>query len=261
MAGGSVKSWDGTRVTFDVRGDGSPIVIVPGTMAPPELYVPLADRLAERHRVAVVERRGYGESEPGPRPHRISRHVEDLFAVIAALGEPAAVFGHSFGGLNVLEAADSDMVRSVTVYEPPYALLGGPLKPVAEQGRRLLAEGKPGEVIRSMLTATQTFPPGREDALDLMADLFSSRAEGVLADLDCVNALPPDLGKWARISIPTLLLCGAESTNLDKGGVRALRDVLPHARYAELPGEVHFPEDWGPVAELILETTFSQERS
>jgi pimeloyl-ACP methyl ester carboxylesterase len=261
MARDSVKSWDGTRVTFDVRGEGSPVVIVPGAMAPPELYFPLADLLADRHRVVVIERRGYGESEPGPRPHRISRHVEDLFAVIVAQGEPAAVFGHSFGGLTALEAADSDLVRSLTVYEPPYSLLGGPLKPVAERGRQSLAKGRPGEVIRSMLTATQTFPADHEDALEKMAEMFACRAEGVLADLDCVNAVSPDLAKWAKITIPTLLLCGSESTNLDKGGVRALRDVLPHARYEELLGETHFPENWGLVAELILKTTFAQERS
>jgi pimeloyl-ACP methyl ester carboxylesterase len=61
-----------------------------------------------------------------------------------------------------------------------------------------------------------------------------------------------DPQQWAKIKKPVLLMCGGNSTT-DKSGVFALRDLLPHAKLAEIPGQTHFPEDMAPVAELLTQ--------
>jgi pimeloyl-ACP methyl ester carboxylesterase len=226
----TVTSADGTRVVIEISGAGSPVVIVPGTIAPPVLYHLLAELLATKHQVVIVERRGYGDSDPGPRPCRIEYHAQDLAAVLSSLDEPATVFGHSFGGLVALEAMEL----------------------VADRVRELVAAGRPGDAVAATLIATGSVPPDAQEAIAQMATAFAPRAEGVLSDLECIAGDWQHWGNWGRITVPTLLLDGSESDPAEKEGMQKLLKALPsHARYAELPGQAHFPHDMTLLAPLL----------
>jgi pimeloyl-ACP methyl ester carboxylesterase len=249
----TVTSADGTRVVIEISGTGSPVVIVPGTIAPPVLYHPLAELLATKHQVVVVERRGYGDSDPGPRPCRIEYHAQDLAAVLSSLDEPATVFGHSFGALVALEAMElvADRVRELVLYEPPVGA-SDELMVALEKGRELVAAGRPGDAVAATLIATGSVPPDAQEAIAQMATAFAPRAEGVLSDLECIAADWQHWGKWGRITVPTLLLDGSESDPAEKEGMQTLLKALPsHARYAELPGQAHFPHDMTLLAPLL----------
>lgn len=121
-----VVSADGTRIVFHAQGAGPAVVIVPGALVTVDTYLELAELLAPDYRVIVVERRGYSPSGNGPRPAEFAAQAADLAAVLAAVGEPAFVFGHSAGGLVTLDAThrDPSMVRRLALYEPPAALAG-----------------------------------------------------------------------------------------------------------------------------------------
>lgn len=120
----SVRSADGTTIGFYSLGDGPAVIVVGGAMRTAVDYLPLAEIMAHRSRVHVLDRRGRGLSGPlGPR-YSIEREREDLLAVQAVTGA-RSVFGHSYGGLAVLHAATHAAIfERIAVYEPGVSIGG-----------------------------------------------------------------------------------------------------------------------------------------
>jgi pimeloyl-ACP methyl ester carboxylesterase len=84
----------------------------------------LAGALAGQFVVNVMERRGRPGSGPQRNDHSLDDECSDLAAVSAATGSEA-VFGHSFGGLIVLETARRRPIfDEVFVYEPGVPIRG-----------------------------------------------------------------------------------------------------------------------------------------
>jgi hypothetical protein len=65
------------------------------------------------------------------------------------------------------------------------------------------------------------------------------RAEGMLADLECVTGLDPDPTRWSTVMTPTLLLTGSLS---DPTSARLLEKVLPDTRTTVLPAWATTPK-------------------
>jgi pimeloyl-ACP methyl ester carboxylesterase len=106
-------------------GDGPRALVVHGSMSFGELAFSEQRPLAERWRLDVLDRRGYGHSPERTRRVDFDEDARDLAAL---LDEPAHLLGHSYGGVICLLAAAlrPDGVRSIAVIEPPaFALARG----------------------------------------------------------------------------------------------------------------------------------------
>ncbi|MGH2577519.1 MAG: alpha/beta fold hydrolase [Actinomycetota bacterium] len=74
--------------------------------------------LASRFTVYAMDRRGRGASEDSSE-YAMEREVEDVVAVVAALGQDVALFGHSFGADLALQAsARTSNLSPLVLYEP-----------------------------------------------------------------------------------------------------------------------------------------------
>ena len=104
-----------TDLAVDVVGDGDTVVLVHGSGYRDWTW---SDQLplAERYRLVLPFRRGYGDS-PAADPD-FERDGED---VAGLLGGPAHLLGFSYGGIGALLAAARrpELVRTVTAIEPP----------------------------------------------------------------------------------------------------------------------------------------------
>jgi pimeloyl-ACP methyl ester carboxylesterase len=81
-----------------VGGAGPPLVCVHGLAVSSRYFVPLARRLAARHRVVVPDLPGYGKSPTPPEPLGIEDHADALTAWLDLLEvERAPLVGNSFG--------------------------------------------------------------------------------------------------------------------------------------------------------------------
>jgi pimeloyl-ACP methyl ester carboxylesterase len=81
-----------------VGGAGPPIVCVHGLAVSSRYFVPLAERLAPRHRVAVPDLPGYGKSPTPPQPLDIPELADALTAWLDLLEiERAPLVGNSLG--------------------------------------------------------------------------------------------------------------------------------------------------------------------
>src|SRR5918998_1235989 len=108
----------------DVRGTGTPVLLVPGLPGDGGQFDVVADRLADRHTVITYDRRGYSRS---PRPvgwdaTTVSEQAADAAQLLEAVANvPAVVYGTSNGALFAIELALTrpELVAGVMLHEPP----------------------------------------------------------------------------------------------------------------------------------------------
>ena len=117
-----VQSPDGTRLGVERVGSGPPLVAVHGGIGDRSRWTHLADRLADRFTLHLLDRRGRGAStRESTEPYALEREVEDVLAVIDAAGEPVRYLGHSYGALIGMEALTrTDRIERALLYEPPF---------------------------------------------------------------------------------------------------------------------------------------------
>lgn len=99
---------DGVRLHYVERGQGEPLVLIHGngTMIQDFTVSGLVDRLANRYRVIVIDRPGFGYST---RPRRLwtpRAHARLFREALTQLGiEQAMIYGHSWGTLVAVSLA------------------------------------------------------------------------------------------------------------------------------------------------------------
>ncbi|MER5431866.1 alpha/beta fold hydrolase [Streptomyces sp. NPDC002588] len=255
-----MKSFDGTRINLRRIGSGPPLVVVPGTLAPSVRYEALARILSADHQVVLVERRGYGKSCVGVGPCRTDFQVQDLVAVLALLDETAIVFGHSFGGVVALAARPSagHAMKSLVLYEPPVAMLGGELVDLLERCRSMVEAGRPEEAVRLSLALGGASPAQCEAATRQLAWKMRALAPGLISDLECVTSmtigdLKVDTWLDSAPDPPVALIESGLSDRRYTESVHLLKALIPAARHRFLPHEDHFFRDVESLAALIRE--------
>jgi pimeloyl-ACP methyl ester carboxylesterase len=91
---------------FTERGSGPPLLLVHGLMVTGEMFEPLIEHLAARHRVIVPDLRGHGRSRGLPPPYTVAQLASDLARLLDHLGiDSTAVLGYSQGGAIVQQLA------------------------------------------------------------------------------------------------------------------------------------------------------------
>ena len=252
----TVKSADGTVIAFDRVGFGPPLVVTLGAFCDRMTFVPPSD-LAARFTVVTWDRRGRGGSGDTA-PYSPDLEVADLLAVVEAssdgTGAGAFVYGHSSGAALALRAAWSGVpMARLVAYEAPFIIPGTREVPTDPSGTitRLVEAGRRGEAVRYWMADVVGLPAqmveGMEGApfwtgLEAMThtlpyDLALTAYQGVPADL------------LARLSLPVLVLGGANSPNWFRQSVEATSAAIPGARLVWLEGQDHGapPEVLTPV--------------
>jgi 3-oxoadipate enol-lactonase len=85
---------------FIDRGWGPPLLLVHGLMVTGEMFEPVIEHFAIRHRVIVPDLRGHGRSRGLPPPFTTAQLASDLSRVLDHLGIASAVLiGYSQGGV------------------------------------------------------------------------------------------------------------------------------------------------------------------
>lgn len=89
---------DGVELFYVDKGQGKPIIMIPGWTCTHNFFQKNIDALAATHRVIGFNMRAHGDSEKVLYGHRISRYAKDLKELIEALGlEGVTLLGWSMG--------------------------------------------------------------------------------------------------------------------------------------------------------------------
>lgn len=106
---GSVLSSDGTKIHFEVRGQGESVVLLHGLACTRHMWTPVADLLvAAGRRVVAVDLRGHGDSQRVVGGYGLDQLADDTRAVLGHVDAKASVLvGHSAGGIQAIAFASS----------------------------------------------------------------------------------------------------------------------------------------------------------
>ena len=98
---------EGDDLYYEVRGQGAPLVMIPGAGGDADRYTLVANLLADEYKVITYDRRANCRSTINdPQNFEISQQSRDVVAVLRAAGETAAfVFDNSSGAVIALDIA------------------------------------------------------------------------------------------------------------------------------------------------------------
>src|SRR5262249_20576138 len=98
---------EGDNLYFEVRGQGQPLLMIPGGGGDGHSYAAIAQPLSEDFKVIMYDRRAGGRSTMNhPDRFDIAQQSRDAVAVLHAVGETSAfVLGNSSGAVIALEVA------------------------------------------------------------------------------------------------------------------------------------------------------------
>lgn len=265
----TVTSADGTRIAYDRYGEGPPLILVSGAMGYRKFkkFEEIATALSRHCTVINYDRRGRGDSgEAGPAS--VQHEVDDIAALIEAVGGRASLWGWSSGAAVALRAAAADIgVETLVVYEPPFKTDPEAKYPTEDYGARLeeiVAEGNPMRAAKHFMRNGIGMPGPLVTAMTLMPMFRKFAANGLTLTFDYaalgdqnMHGRPLQAEEWATVGCPTLVVYGAKTYPMLKHASQALADVLPNATLLELPGQNHnvSPGAIVPVlAEFVTDT-------
>jgi pimeloyl-ACP methyl ester carboxylesterase len=249
----TVTSPDGTRIAYDRTGAGDPLILVAGAFSYRRYpgQVKLAELLADRFTVCNYDRRGRGDSGDTA-PYAVDREIEDLAALIEAVGGRAHVWGLSSGAVLALEAAAAGLpIGKLAVQEPPLVVDPADRRPPADLLKRvteLVDAGQRGEAVRYFMVdgmGAPSFVPGMLRLMPGVWKRLTAVAHTLPYDARLIEGRqtgrPLPAGQWASVTIPTLVMCGTEkeSPSFLRHASAAVADALPDARLVERRGLGH----------------------
>ncbi len=237
----TTRSADGTTLTYERTGDGPPLILAGGALNNRHSGAPLAAVLAPRFSVVCYDRRGRGDSGDTP-PYAVAREVEDMNALIDAVGGFAYVFGHSSGAVLALEAAAAGVpITRLAVNEPPYLtdVSGGETSAAtAREVQAALDGGDRGSAVEIFLRSTGApFDPAIKEAPWWPA--MTAVAHTLPYDLAIVGNGEVPTERLAKIGIPTLGVYGGASPSWARDSVAAVTAAIPGATMKVLEGQTH----------------------
>jgi pimeloyl-ACP methyl ester carboxylesterase len=247
----TVTSKDGTTIAFDQTGTGQPVLMVAGAFGYSKFpgSLELAGLLSPDFTFINYDRRGRGDSGD-TQTYTVAREIEDIEALIDAVGGSAFLGGMSSGAILALEAANQFpvKVKKLALYEPPFIINDSrpPLpSDFVQQLKKAIAADRPGDAIDIIMTHALRIPaeylaPMRDDPMwpEMIKVAPTLVYDGLIqADFMAGNPLPRD--RWTHVNLPTLVMNGENSDQFFKDGAQALVDLLPNAQHRTLAGQSH----------------------
>ena len=263
-----------TRFSVEVSGSGPDVIFIPGLSTPRDVWVPFAQKIAARHRVHLVQIRGFGEpagaNAEGP---VLQPFVDELARYVEANRiERPAVIGHSLGGLAalMLGADHSELPGRLMIVDalPWYGVIVAPgveltvaqIEPQAGMLRDAMvaSQGRPADP--AALEATIGGFVVDKSNLPLLRE-WAGRIDQSVAGQLVYEDLTTDLReRIARISAPiTLVYPWSEAMPQERAEPFYRRQYAnaPQTRFVGIGPAAHFvmldkPEDFMAALEAFL---------
>lgn len=232
-----VRVNDGAELAFEERGAGAPaLLFVHGWQADHTVWNALIDALGSHAHALALDARGSGASQAAPGPYRLERFAEDCRGLIATrdLG-PTVLVGHSMGATTALRFAVDypDLTRALVLIAPVPASGGG----YSSKGEAYLRStaGDPAAA-RDWLARTFAQPPG-DDQLELLCTAAAKTPREVALESFESWAHANFAEATRKVEAPALVIAPEHDA---RGTREEVADLLPNARYVELPGCAHY---------------------
>lgn len=249
---------DGTRLHYIERGDGPPLVMLHGMGALIQDFLGsgIVDRLAERRRVIVFDRPGYGYSDrPRGAMWTATAQAAVVRAALTRLGiERPLVLGHSWGTLVALALAldAPDEVSGLVLVSGPYfpikrpdpVLMAGPALPyigalMANTVTPLMMRAS-GPMLLKLLFSPTSVPTDFLEKFPHGLGLRPSQMRAVAGDAGLLQAGEIQLSKrYGELRMPLAIVAGDGDKIVGFNQAERLHAAIPHSSFHPAPGVGH----------------------
>ncbi|WP_422925035.1 alpha/beta fold hydrolase [Singulisphaera sp. PoT] len=260
-----VVEHEGSRLAYDVRGEGPPILFIQGVGVHGDGWLPQVEPLSSRLTCITFDNRGMGRSQPADSNLTVDRMIDDSLAVLTAAGFSSAhIVGHSLGGLVALGFALSkpERVRSLSLL---CTFPGG--RAAAPLTLRMIWAGSRTRIgtrkmrrrgFLRLIMPAETLIGEDEDAMaERLAPLFghdlADQPAVVDAQLKAMRAsdMTDRLGELK--DVPTLVVTGTHDPIAPPRAGRMLAEKIAGARYVEYGDASHgLPIQWADRVNALL---------
>ena len=231
---------DGTRLYYNIEGEGPPLILHMGAGCDAELWraAGYLEPLTRSYRCILFDHRGHGRSDRprGAEANHVNRYVADVVALLDQLGlERAAFWGYSNGSTVGLKVAQDHPTRLA-------ALIGSDglsrmtSKQIAEIVAREVPEFRENGWERLIVRFNKREPDGVPDWMQERI-----RATDIRQFIDWLLAWPD--WKWSEweslphVVAPTLLVAGELEDPEDETGKAA--SLMPNGTRIRVHGQGH----------------------
>lgn len=234
------------HIAWERRGEGFPLVLIHGLGYGRWGWEPVADRLAERYEVVLLDNRGVGESDAPPGPYTVAEMAEDTLRVMdeAGIGR-AHLVGTSLGGMIAQEltlTAPERVDKLVLVSTTPGGRNAAPMPDVTVRLFAAATSLEPQVALRRFVE--NALGPGVANGLVERILEHRVRTAQPFAAWSAQATAGMAFDAWARLpglQAPTLVLHGTADNVVDPRNAELLAARIPGARVELFPGCGHLP--------------------
>lgn len=229
---------------------GLPLVLIHGHPFDRTMWAPQTEAFAASRRVMVPDLRGYGASPVVPGTTPLARFAQDIAELLDALEVRHFVLaGLSMGGQIAMDCYRQfpERIRGLVLadtFPDPETAEGRRVR--AAMAERLLREGMRGyadEVLERMV-APYAGPEVKAHVHRMMA---AAPPEGAAAALRGRAERPDYRGLLTRVTVPALVVVGADDTFTPVSDAEAMHAALPDSTLCVIEGAAHLPNLERPV--------------
>ncbi|MGE5333910.1 MAG: alpha/beta fold hydrolase [Nitrososphaerota archaeon] len=237
-----IVSQDGTRIAYERKGHGPPLVLIHGTGIDHSYWDLVAPELERHVTVYTIDRRGRGQSGD-TEPYAIQREFEDVAAIVGSIAGDVFLVGHSYGALCSLEAALlTKNIGKMILNEPPMYTTVEVTFP-ADAAARVLDYARAGEWEKALVLLYEAGGMSAAE-LNMLRSLPSwharvQAAPTMLREILSVREYAFDPARFKDLRTPVLLLVGGETDPVYTAAMEALHAALPNSRLVVLSGQPH----------------------
>lgn len=226
---------------FIEHGSEPPLLLVHGLMVTGEMFKPVIEHLATRHRLIVPDLRGHGRSRGLPPPYTAAQLASDLSRLLDHLGiGSAAVLGYSQGGaiaqqlvLDYPKLCDRLVLACTYAFNmaTPREWLEGHLAPLLIRilGLRRMAN----------LAVSQSMLHLDQERADWLARLMTNQNQNLMLTAWKETMEFDSRKRLSKIRCPTLIVAGANDQGVPIHHAKMLHDGIAGSQLVIIDGTDH----------------------
>ncbi len=242
---------NGIRMLYDDVGEGKAVLLLHAFPLRGAMWRPQVEALRERYRVIVPDLRGFGGTDAPPGPYSMDQQADDMAALLEYLGvERAALVGLSMGGYISFAfwRRHRDKVAALVLADTRAGADSDEGKAGREANARLAEEQGPAAIADKMIPnlVAPSAPQSVRD--ELRSYIVANTPEGIAGALRGMAARPDSTPDLASISVPTLVIVGAEDGLTPPAEAEALHAGIPGSQVTIIHGAGHLSNLEQPTA-------------
>ena len=231
------------RISYEVQGEGVPILLLPGTATDSSMWIPSAAAYLSRYRSIMVDPRDTPKSDQSGGPYTPADLAQEALAVMDVEGvDRAHVAGYSLGGAAAqhLAVEAPDRVRSlmlICTWAASDAWLRHLFSWLAD-GAEAIGMEWANRALLSLTLSAETHDSDSYENLLMFLNAWGQSSDGLARQLRA-DASHDVSNKLVGIEIPTLIIGAGRDVFVPIRYQQSLAEIIPTARLEIFESAAH----------------------